>query len=796
MKRTTFFLSLIVIFSTIVLQTTFAQIVFDHGHGVNSVAFSSDGNILASGGVDGRVHLWNVKTDRYIATLERHRREVFSVAFSPDGTTLASGSLDGIVKLWNVETQINIATLKGHATWVTSVAFSPDGTTVASGAFDGIVKLWDVATQQNTATFGGHDASILEGVSGDFPGLFTGGWLAPLSFSPDGRTLAAGAGNSIKLWDMATRENIATFKVPGEFVVSAVSTSFSPDGRTLAAGVFDGTVKLWNVETETNIATLVPPVSPVRSLTRISFSPDGTLIASTLGERVALWDVETRTQINTLPRTLPELPLSVLSVSFSHDGSLASGGQDGIVRVWDAESLLKDPLVNKPLTALAASPLTEATLDGSVITLTLNEYRFINSEWGIRNALSINDIDGVYISRRYFGLGVNRINDMQVTVALAYDGTDFDTDTVLTFTVGAEAIADNDEQVFNVQVPVNATQNSNAIVRISPSPVVVPAVGEELNFNLNISSGENVAGYQATVSYDSTALNLSGATNGDYLPADAFFDRHGRTITATTHAGVANGNGTLATLTFRVLDFKPSTVTLYRVYLIDTDGKRWEATTVGAKVTIPAEPRAAIFGDINRDGVVNIQDLVIVGVRLGDRGPNSADLNGDHLVDIVDLVLVANAIGAGRAAPSLTHQDLQMLTISDVKGWLTQAQKINSLDPDYIHGIDVLARLLAALTPKETSLLPNFPNPFNPETWIPYQLAKPADVTLTIYDIRGVVVRQLKLGHQAAGVYTNRSHAIHWDGRNSIGEKVATGLYLYTLSAEDFSATRKMLIRK
>ena len=100
------------------------------------------------------------------------------------------------------------------------------------------------------------------------------------------------------------------------------------------------------------------------------------------------------------------------------------------------------------------------------------------------------------------------------------------------------------------------------------------------------------------------------------------------------------------------------------------------------------------------------------------------------------------------------------------------------------------------LVRSETVLLPNYPNPFNPETWIPYQLAKPAEVTLTIYNMRGVVVRTIALGHQAAGVYTSRSRAIHWDGRNMFGEKVATGLYFYTLKTGDFTATRKMLIRK
>ena len=100
------------------------------------------------------------------------------------------------------------------------------------------------------------------------------------------------------------------------------------------------------------------------------------------------------------------------------------------------------------------------------------------------------------------------------------------------------------------------------------------------------------------------------------------------------------------------------------------------------------------------------------------------------------------------------------------------------------------------MTPKETALLPNYPNPFNPETWIPYQLATPVDVPVTIYDIKGSTVRTLILGPQSAGVYHGQERAAYWDGRNGQGEPVASGLYFYTLTAGDFSATRKMLIRK
>ena len=98
--------------------------------------------------------------------------------------------------------------------------------------------------------------------------------------------------------------------------------------------------------------------------------------------------------------------------------------------------------------------------------------------------------------------------------------------------------------------------------------------------------------------------------------------------------------------------------------------------------------------------------------------------------------------------------------------------------------------------PDKDALLANYPNPFNPETWIPYQLAKPANVTLSIYAADGKVVRTLKLGNMPAGTYQNRSRAAHWDGKNAVGEPVASGLYFYTLTADDFTATRKLLIRK
>ena len=118
----------------------------------------------------------------------------------------------------------------------------------------------------------------------------------------------------------------------------------------------------------------------------------------------------------------------------------------------------------------------------------------------------------------------------------------------------------------------------------------------------------------------------------------------------------------------------------------------------------------------------------------------------------------------------------------------------NTVDPGVLASPALQFSTMAA--PAETTLLPNYPNPFNPETWIPYQLSSPSDVTVRIYAVNGNLVRRLALGHQAIGIYQSRSRAAYWDGKNELGEPVASGVYFYTLTTSDFNATRKMLIRK
>ena len=148
------------------------------------------------------------------------------------------------------------------------------------------------------------------------------------------------------------------------------------------------------------------------------------------------------------------------------------------------------------------------------------------------------------------------------------------------------------------------------------------------------------------------------------------------------------------------------------------------------------------------------------------------------------------------AAPAAQPQAPETLTAVEVQGWLTDARALEVRDSIVKRGFLVLEQLLVSLTPRETELLANYPNPFNPETWIPYRLAEDASVTLTIYDLSGQVVRTLQVGHRIASAYENQSKAIYWDGRNGLGERVASGVFFYNLSAGKYSATRKMVILK
>ncbi len=204
--------------------------------------------------------------------------------------------------------------------------------------------------------------------------------------------------------------------------------------------------------------------------------------------------------------------------------------------------------------------------------------------------------------------------------------------------------------------------------------------------------------------------------------------------------------------------------------------------------------------DVNQDGKVNNADLGLVTAALGQSPPVNprTDVDASGTVDGNDLLLVIeNFDESSDAAPSAIEFKVTDLKRDQIQAQIDLLLLTNDNSLAVQQTLTFLYNLLALVSPDSTQLFANYPNPFNPETWIPYQLASSSsDVQITIYDMKGTVVRNLALGHQSAGFYTGRSRAAYWDGRNGLGERVASGVYFYQLRADDISFMRKMVIVK
>ena len=229
-----------------------------HAGPVESVAFSPDGQRLASASGDQTVKIWDSATGKELFALKGHAGWVNSVAFSPDGQRLASASNDQTVKIWDSATGKELFALKGHAGMVTSVAFSPDGQRLASASHDQTVKIWDSATGKELFAFKGHAGPV---------------WS--VAFSPDGQRLASGSSDqTVKIWDSATGKELFALKGHAGRVWSV---AFSPDGQRLASASSDQTVKIWDSATGKELLALKGHAAAVLS---VVFSPDGQRLAS------------------------------------------------------------------------------------------------------------------------------------------------------------------------------------------------------------------------------------------------------------------------------------------------------------------------------------------------------------------------------------------------------------------------------------------------------------------------------------------------------------------------------------
>lgn len=290
---------------------------------VNALAISPDSNTLASASDHKIVKLWDLNTQKVLASLSGHSQAAKSVAFSPDGKILATASDDKTIKLWQIETLEEICTLLGHSHAVKSVAFSPDGQILASGSWDKTIKLWDVNTGTEICTMTGHQLQVNS-----------------VAFSPQGQLLASASyDRTIRLWQIPGLEgsprvlqNRPCYSLLGTLSGHAwavLTVAFSPDGKILATGSDDNTIKLWEVNTGQLICTLV---GHSWSVVAVAFTADGeTLLSASCDKTVKLWRVSTAEEIVTLSGHVD----SVSAVAVSKVRQLiASGSRDKTIKLW------------------------------------------------------------------------------------------------------------------------------------------------------------------------------------------------------------------------------------------------------------------------------------------------------------------------------------------------------------------------------------------------------------------------------------------------------------------------------
>ena len=798
----------------------------------NYVAFSPDGRILAAGEGSG-VQLWDMPSGQLRGTLTSHTDGVWgmTLAFSPDGKTLVStGTGRSEINLWDVPSGQLRRTFTEHTPSVTSIAFSPDGKTI-TGNLGKTIGLWDAASGARKITLIGH-TDIVRSVA----------------FSPDGKIIASGSRDkTVRLWDARSGQHQRTLIGHTDGINSV---AFSPDGKIIASGTIYnsqlGELWLWNAET----GKYQTGKKAFHNSVAFAFSPDGQTLATQtkMGQQLMLWDAAT----GVVKITYPWNSSYFVSFAFSPDGkTLATGTQDGFIFLYEPPSDVLQPLgrtsaMVPPLPAqpprirliyffpsdVAPPPNVDTELR-TLIEQTRDLYaaQMENHGFGRKTFQLETDANGKTVvhhvqagkpAEDYNGIGISQMKielenllDLTAHIYLVV------LDPSLQGSISSCGFAALSGSGFGTEIEMNQ-EGLLAVVSCADVNIAAHELGHTFGLPHNYRNKHYVMYYgleaprlsyaaaewldvhpylnpEQPHSENRTTIEVLSprASRLQFQVADPDGLHQAQLLLTEKISDAVCGEVRESLSNYKALNGSPR-VTLEFVATAANPQAKLQVIDEHGNITyrdIWIEPDSTVQEvqpDVNNDGIVNIQDLVTVAAALGETGESTADVNNDGQVNIQDLVAVAAALGETAAsAPTAAT-----LSPEIVKQWLAAAAQRNLTDATSRQGIRALEALLAALIPKETALLANYPNPFNPETWIPYQLAEPADVTLRIHAVDGTLVRTLSLGHKAIGTYQSRNRAAYWDGKNEVGEPVASGVYFYTLTAGEFNATRKMIIRK
>ena len=878
------------------LQTTIRA----HTDSVLSVAFSPDGLLLASAGADGTVGLWYPHTGQNEATLD-HKAPVLSIAFRPNGSMLASGCVDGTARLWDPQTSKILATL-GHASPVRSVVFSPDGSILISGSEDGKARKWEITTGSGSTTtstvtpkpgtpFTGTPASVSASTAGPLTETTLHESIVTLKLSErtyersffrirDAVSVSGVDGVSIGTFGIdRVSDTVITVELEFNGNIDTDATLTFTVGADAIANYNGTTATAQMPVTAVTESVIATPTKPLAETTL-----DGSVVTLTLTGRNYVrssFDIERAITITGIDgvtvNDVDRISDTKVSVELEFEGDIDTNstltfnvGAGAIVGYKGPVLTAQVPVTGEQESVVASTkaPLTEATLNESVVTLTLIGRAYVRSSFDIERAITIIGIDGVTI------YDVDRISDTKVSVELEFNG-DFDADATLTFNVGVGAIVGYNGPALTAQIPVTGAQESVAASTVTPltettlheSVVTLTLNGAKYASSIfDIRDAVSVSGIdgvtipwhqpdrksdtQITIELEFDGDIDSDATLTFTIGTDAIAGYNGTALTAQVSVTGAQESvvaSTVAPLTETTLHESIVTLTLNGAEYASSifDIRRAVKVSGISGVTIPwhqpdRKSDTQITIELEFDGDIDTDATLTFTVS----ADAIANYNGEALTAQVTVAGGQESVTALTAAPlaeATLDESVVTLTLSgrkyarsifdirdavSVSGingvtipWHQPRRESDTqitielafdgdIDTDstltFTVGADAIANyngsaLTAQVTvtaDRENLLLANFPNPFNPETWIPYQLAKDADVSLHIYAVNGTLVRTLILGHQPAGIYRSRSRSAYWDGRNEFGEPVASGLYFYTLTTDDFTATRKMLIRK
>ena len=616
----------------------------------------------------------------------------------------------------------------------------------------------------------------------------------------------------MQLWRVSNGEVLDFYKHGGDIN----SIAFSPNDTWIASGSDDGKVRLfkWNTADDTWVDSQefdMPGGILASNVQSVAFSYDNTMLAcGTRGHKVYVWDYDPD-QDKWIQRSQPlsKHNKAVNSVAFSPwSVVLASASDDNTVQLWNART--GEPLATLDDHTDDVNCVTFSRDDAFIAsgsdddTVILWKWSASDDNWVFHALLDEHDDDvrsvafnpngSVLLSAsadKTIGVWDGNTGDFHTSLL---EHTDSVNSVACNFQGSAIASGSNDGTVRQLAYTEPADIARQGISLTLPSDFISDvAFGENSTYLVLNVEFPTITGIDQTEFYYGSAiitLDIPGVPSepvttdrsdprlvnpGYFLlpletPAEIF-----RSASSNAIIGLVTEIPVLSTLyglgkTFNEWDRALAATADPRIILSNS----WESTERPDK-----EKRFVLF--VNQrltDIKIKVEQLYFLGVKEVWFDP----------VRIVTFEGTWNLEDGTLAAPGAHSMSLSdyppfQLLPAEVQEYLLR------------HFGEFLTTGEKQI-PETTALLSNYPNPFNPETWIPYQLAKSADVKLTIYDINGRVVRALELGHQRAGIYHSRTRAAHWDGKNEVGEAVASGVYFYVLKAGDFSATRKMLIMK